>query len=59
MDGVPRELLDSAKIKPDALAVQFQGLDKGKGPEGHGSYEFLKSLDLKDSVSTIPSSLTP
>jgi DMSO/TMAO reductase YedYZ molybdopterin-dependent catalytic subunit len=45
-----RELLDSAKIKPDALAVQFQGLDKGKGPQGHGSYEFLKSLDLKDSV---------
>ena len=45
-----RELLDSAKIKPDALAVQFQGLDKGKGPEGRGSHEFLKSLDLKDSV---------
>jgi len=45
-----RELLDAAKIKPDALAVQFQGLEKGKGPEGHGSHEYLKSLDLKDSV---------
>ena len=49
--GVPlRDLLDAAKIKPDALAIQFQGLEKGKGPEGHGSHEFLKSLDLKDSV---------
>jgi hypothetical protein len=49
--GVPlRELLDAAKIKQDALIVQFQGLDKGKGPEGHGSHEFLKSLDLKNPV---------
>ena len=49
--GVPlRELLDAAKIKQDALFVQFQGLDKGKGPEGHGSHEFLKSLDLKNPV---------
>ncbi len=49
--GVPlRELLDAAKIKQDALFVQFQGLDKGKGPEGHGSHEFQKSLDVKNSV---------
>ncbi len=49
--GVPlRELLDAARIKRDALFVQFQGLDKGKGPEGHGSHEFLKSLDLKNPV---------
>ena len=49
--GAPlRELLNAAKVKPDSLAVQFQGLDKGKGPEGHGSHAFLKSLDLKDSV---------
>jgi len=49
--GVPlRELLDAAKIKPDALFVQFQGLDQGKGPEGHGSHEFLKSLELKNPV---------
>ncbi|MGA8675000.1 MAG: molybdopterin-dependent oxidoreductase, partial [Candidatus Acidiferrales bacterium] len=49
--GVPlRELLDAAKLKPDASAVQFQGLDQGKGPDNHGSHEFLKSLDLKDSV---------
>jgi hypothetical protein len=25
-------------------------LDKGKGPDGHGSHEFLKSLDLKNPV---------
>ncbi|MGA7623497.1 MAG: molybdopterin-dependent oxidoreductase, partial [Candidatus Acidiferrales bacterium] len=49
--GAPlRELLDAAKVKPDSLAVQFQGLDQGKGPEGHGSHAFLKSLDLNDSV---------
>jgi hypothetical protein len=45
-----RELLEAAQINKDALAIQFQGLDKGKGPEGHGSHEFLKSLDLKDPV---------
>jgi DMSO/TMAO reductase YedYZ molybdopterin-dependent catalytic subunit len=49
--GVPlRELLDAAKIKPDAQFVQFQGLDQGKGPEGHGSHEFLKSLELRNPV---------
>lgn len=49
--GVPlRELLEAAKIKSGALAVQFQGLEKGKGPEGHASHEFLKSLDLKNPV---------
>jgi DMSO/TMAO reductase YedYZ molybdopterin-dependent catalytic subunit len=45
-----RELLDFAKPKPEALAVQFQGLDRGKGPEQHGSHEFLKSFELKDSI---------
>ena len=49
--GVPlRELLDAAKMKQEASFVQFQGFDKGKGPEGHGSHEFLKSLDLKNPV---------
>jgi DMSO/TMAO reductase YedYZ molybdopterin-dependent catalytic subunit len=45
-----RELLEAAKPKTGALAVQFQGLDQGKGPENHGSHQFLKSLDLKDPV---------
>ena len=48
--GVPlRELLDAAKMKQEASFVQFQGLDKGKGPEGHGS-QILKSLNLKNPV---------
>ena len=37
-------------VQPNAVAVQFQGLDQGKGPEQHGSHDFLKSLDLKDPV---------
>ncbi len=45
-----RELLDAANVQPNAVAVQFQGLDQGKGPEQHGSHDFLKSLDLKDPV---------
>ena len=45
-----RELLDAANVNQGALAVQFQGLDQGKGPEQRGSHEFLKSLDLKDLV---------
>jgi len=45
-----RALLEASNLKPDAMAVQFQGLDRGKGPAGHGSHDFLKSLDLKDAI---------
>ncbi len=45
-----REVLDAAKVKPGSAAVQFQGMDRGKGPEGLGSHEFLKSLELTDPV---------
>jgi len=45
-----RELLDAAKVKPGSVQVQFQGMDRGKGPEGLGSNAFLKSLDLADPV---------
>ncbi|HXZ20866.1 MAG TPA: molybdopterin-dependent oxidoreductase [Candidatus Acidoferrales bacterium] len=45
-----RELLDAAKVKPGSVQVQFQGMDRGKGPEGLGSNAFLKSLDLSDPV---------
>jgi DMSO/TMAO reductase YedYZ molybdopterin-dependent catalytic subunit len=45
-----RDLLDAAKVQPSGMAVQFQGLDQGKGPEEHGSHDFLKSLDLNDPV---------
>jgi DMSO/TMAO reductase YedYZ molybdopterin-dependent catalytic subunit len=45
-----REVLDAAKLKSGSLQVQFEGLDRGKGPEGYGSNRFMKSLDLNDPV---------
>jgi DMSO/TMAO reductase YedYZ molybdopterin-dependent catalytic subunit len=42
------ELLDAAGMKKDSAVVQFQGLDRGRGPEGLGSNAFLKSLDLSN-----------
>ena len=45
-----RDLLDSAGVKKNSVQVQFEGLDRGKGPEGFGSHEFLKSLDLGNPV---------
>jgi DMSO/TMAO reductase YedYZ molybdopterin-dependent catalytic subunit len=45
-----REVLDAAKLKPGSVQVQFEGLDRGKGPEGNGSNRFMKSLDLTDPV---------
>jgi len=44
------ELLRAAGVKPGSLQVQFQGMDRGKGPAGHGSNAFLKSLDLSNPV---------
>jgi DMSO/TMAO reductase YedYZ molybdopterin-dependent catalytic subunit len=44
------DLLDAAGVKKDSKMVQFQGLDRGKGPEGFGSNAFLKSLDLSNAV---------
>ncbi len=44
------ELLKAAGIKKDSLLVQFEGLDRGKGPEGLGSNKFLKSLELGNPV---------
>jgi len=45
-----REILDMAGVKSGSVQVQLQGLERGKGPKGMPSYEFKKSLDLKDSV---------
>jgi DMSO/TMAO reductase YedYZ molybdopterin-dependent catalytic subunit len=45
-----RELLSSAGAKQGSVQVQFEGIERGKGPEGLGSYEFQKSLDLNDSA---------
>src|SRR5271155_2736546 len=44
------ELLQAAGVKPGSLQVQFQGMERGKGPAGLGSNAFLKSLDLSNSV---------
>jgi hypothetical protein len=49
--GVPlRELLAVAGIKPGTAQIQFEGLDRGAGPEGKGSHAFLKSIDANDPV---------
>jgi DMSO/TMAO reductase YedYZ molybdopterin-dependent catalytic subunit len=45
-----KELLNAAGVKKDSIMVQFQGLDRGKGPEGLGSNAFLKSLELSNPV---------
>jgi Oxidoreductase molybdopterin binding domain/Mo-co oxidoreductase dimerisation domain len=45
-----RELLDAAGAKTNSLQAQFEGLDRGKGPEGYGSNRFMKSLDLANPV---------
>ena len=45
-----REILDAAGLNSGSLQVQFEGLDRGKGPEGYGSNRFMKSLDLSDPV---------
>ena len=44
------DVLDAAKVKAGSVQVQFQGMERGKGPAGLGSNEFLKSLDLSDPV---------
>jgi DMSO/TMAO reductase YedYZ molybdopterin-dependent catalytic subunit len=45
-----REILGAADLKNGSLQLQFEGLDRGKGPEGFGSNRFMKSLDLTDPV---------
>lgn len=45
-----RELLEAAGVRPGSVEVQFEGLDRGRGPEGRGSHRFLKSLRLDDPV---------
>jgi DMSO/TMAO reductase YedYZ molybdopterin-dependent catalytic subunit len=46
--GVPlRALLADAGLKPGAVQVQLEGLDRGQGPPELGSGRYLKSLDLE------------
>ena len=43
-----RELLASAGIKSGTVQLQFQGLDRGPGPEGKGADAVMKALELTD-----------
>src|SRR5438128_5701961 len=43
-----RELLAAAGIKSGTVQLQFQGLDRGPGPEGKGADAVMKSLELTD-----------
>jgi DMSO/TMAO reductase YedYZ molybdopterin-dependent catalytic subunit len=45
-----RDILDEARVKSGSVQVQFEGTERGKGPEGFGSNRFLKSLDLSNPV---------
>ncbi len=45
-----REILNEARVKPGSVQVQFEGLERGRGPEGFGSNQFLKSLNLENPV---------
>src|SRR5690348_14376041 len=45
-----REMLAAAGVKPGTAQIQFEGLDRGAGPEGKGSHAFLKSIDASDPV---------
>ncbi len=43
-----KDLLKAAGVKPGTVQIQFEGLDRGRGPENLGSGRFLKSLDWDD-----------
>ncbi len=45
-----KDLLESAGARTGSFQVQFEGLDRGRGPEGKGSHSYLKSLGLSDPV---------
>jgi DMSO/TMAO reductase YedYZ molybdopterin-dependent catalytic subunit len=45
-----RDVLAAVGIKSGSVQLQFQGLDSGEGPEGLGSNQFQKSLDLDNPV---------
>lgn len=43
-----KDVLAQAGIKSGTVQLQFEGLDRGKGPEGKGSNAFLKSWNVDD-----------
>jgi DMSO/TMAO reductase YedYZ molybdopterin-dependent catalytic subunit len=40
------DVLKRAGVQDDAVQIQFQGLEQGKGPAGKPSFEFMKSLPV-------------
>ncbi len=44
------DLLKAAGVKAGTVQFQFQGLERGPGPQGKGSHAFMKSLDSNDPV---------
>ena len=45
-----KDLLNAAGAKTGSSQVQFEGLDRGRGPKGKGSQIYLKSMGLSDPV---------
>lgn len=45
-----KDLLNAARIKSGSLQIQFEGLDRGRGPKDKDSYRFQKSLNSNDPV---------
>ncbi|HEU4740626.1 MAG TPA: molybdopterin-dependent oxidoreductase [Meiothermus sp.] len=45
-----KDVLAAAGVKSGTVQISFQGLDRGKGPEGKGSNAFIKALDWNDPV---------
>ena len=45
-----KDLLNAAGAKTGSSQVQFEGLDRGRGPKGKGSHIYLKSMGLSDPV---------
>jgi DMSO/TMAO reductase YedYZ molybdopterin-dependent catalytic subunit len=43
-----RDVLAAAGVKSGTAQIQFEGLDRGGGPEGKGAHAFLKSMDAND-----------
>lgn len=44
------ELLAAAGLEKTAVQVQFEGIERGRGPEGKGAYRFAKSLAVSNPV---------
>jgi hypothetical protein len=48
--GAGANVRGAAGVRNGSVQVQFQGLERGVGPAGYGSAQFMKSLDLDNPV---------